>query len=844
MTIDRTGSRTDTRRLRPDVTDEHGASNADAPGAEAPDARTPVPGQLPFPLVTLAPDGTIERANGPAEAALGISLRELEGRPFHELVGRCWRKVFRAAVAHATRQDGSDAAAPVTVLDLPLRAGAGEARFRVSIASGQAANEGRSHLLLHPSPPYHGDASSTPHEAALSVAEDAILCTDLDGRILYCNHRFLDMWKVPRSALGGDLESVLSIAQEQLEEPDGFLELADPEISPPDRESREHLHFRDRRTVERYSRPLSIGDHLVGNVISFRDVTRQERARETIRSSERRYRLLFERNVAGVFRASQDGAILEVNDAFARLLGYEAPLEVQGKSITDFYASLPERRRFGEDLERNRAIANRELQFTRKDGSTIWVLENSILVDDPELMEQVIEGTIVDITARKRLETELERMAYHDPLTDLANRRLLEERARMSLAFADRHGIQAGLVYLDLSRFKRINDTLGHEAGDEVLVEVADRIRACLRGSDTAARLGGDEFACLLAEVGGERGALAVAQRIANSLTEPLELGDRTLHVEAQIGVAMYPDHAPDFESLLAAADRAMYRTKIDGNPSIEVYSAALAESVPDEIAEEEELREALESTQLTLHYQPVFRLADGKLVGVEALVRWEHPSRGLLEASEFIRTAERGGVIRRLDRWVLGEALAQAIRWEKHERPEWISVNQSIQTLRDPEAASVVQQMLRQAPVPPGRLVLEINEGLAVNSPEAIRARLDELREMGIRIALDDFGTGQSTLAYIKHFPADIIKLDGFFVHDLGTNYDSRNLVKAVIKMGQSLGVTIIAEKVETEAQCEWLRSSGCDYIQGYYTGRPVPADEFMDSVRERPAIARDTTP
>ena len=802
----------------------HGHVAGDAPGFEA----------LPLPLIVLASDGTIAHANGAAEAALGVPLGELEGHPFRELIGRCWRKVFQAALSNVgSERDG--ASASITVLDLPLQTESGEVRFGISIASHSAGDEGRIHLLLNPSSMNPGRDGGTPHEAALDAAEDAILCTDLDGRILYCNGRFLEMWKVPRSALSGDLESVLSIAKEQLEEPEAFMGMTDREAGEPDRESRDLLQFRDRRTVERYSRPLPIGNHIVGHVISFRDVTRQQRARETIRSSERRYRLLFERNVAGVFRASQDGVILEVNDAFARLVGYEAPLEVQGKSITDFYASLPERRRFGEDLKRNRAIANREVQFTRKDGSAIWVLENSILVDDPELMEPVIEGTIVDITARKRLETELERMAYHDPLTDLANRRLLEERARMSLAFADRHGIQAGLVYLDLSHFKRINDTLGHQAGDDVLVEVANRIRACLRGSDTACRIGGDEFACLLAEVDGERGVLAVAQRIADSLSEPFKLGDRTLQVDALIGVAMYPDHAPDFESLLAAADRAMYRTKIDGNPAIELYSEGLDESVPDVIAEEEELREALEKEQLTLHYQPVFKLADGKLVGAEALVRWDHPSRGLLEASEFIRTAEQGGVIRQLDRWAVEEALAQAIRWEKHELPEWISVNQSIQTLRDPEATSFVQQLLDQAPVPPGRLVLEVNEGLAVNSPETVTACLEKLREMGVRITLDDFGTGQATLAYIKHFPADIIKLDGFFVHDLGTNHDSRNLAKAIIQMGQALGVAVIAGKVETEVQYEWLKSAGCDYVQGYYTGRPVPADKFMESLRER---------
>ena len=795
---------------------------------------------LPFPLVSLTLDGTIEEANPPAEEVFGVSAESLRGRSFAEFVGKCWRGVFRAAVASATDRK-TDGDARVSV-ELPMSMASGEARCLLLVWGRGPGAPGKVSIALQPL--LHGpEPGRTFHTAALEATQDAVLCADLDGRVLYHNLRFCEMWKVDSDALPNEHVRLLEAIKDQLEEPDALIEAYDRVHREPERENRELLHFHDRRTVEQFARPLFVGRELVGHVVSFRDVTKQQRAQEVIRSSERRYRLLFERNVAGVFRASLDGRILEVNEAFARMVGHDQPQDLQGKSITELYASLPERRRFGEQLERSGAVANRELQFARRDGSTIWVLENSLLVDDADLMEPVIEGTIVDITARKRLETELERMAYHDPLTDLANRRLLEERARMSLAFADRHGIQAGLVYLDLSRFKRINDTLGHEAGDEVLVEVARRIQSCLRGSDTAARIGGDEFACLLAEVGGERGALAVADRISEKLSSPFELGDRTLHVDAQIGVSLYPDHAPDFEGLLAAADRAMYRTKVDGNPAIEVYSALLDQSLPDEIAQEEELREAIERSQLTLHYQPIVRMSDGSTVGAEALVRWNHPARGLLEAGDFIRLAERSGVIRQLDAWVLEEVFRQASAWENRERLEWISLNQSIRSLRDPEITSRVEALLRRSPVPAGRIVLEVNEGVAVKSPEPVAERLAALQRLGLKIALDDFGTGHSTLAYIKHFPADIIKLDGFFVHDLGTNYDSRNLVKAVIQMGRALGVTVVAEKVETETQHDWLRSVGCDLVQGFFTGRPVPAGHLFSSARNL-AASEDTTP
>ncbi|MEE8446255.1 MAG: EAL domain-containing protein [Gemmatimonadota bacterium] len=795
---------------------------------------------FPFPVIVLAPEGTIEHANELASRLIGTPAADLVGHRFSDLVGRSWRPVFDRTLRELLDPRlGEEVAPGRAAIELSLDLDGTERRVGLLLA---ATNEPSRRIVavLHPETD-DGFNIHPLHTSALEATEEGILCTDLDGRILYFNRQFRELWKVPEPVLAtGDHAAVLPIVEEQLENPEQIRVLTRQLGEEPEREQRDLLHLGDRRVVDRIVRPLTIGESQIGHVLCFRDVTRYERAQETIRTSERRYRLLFERNVAGVFRASRDGTILEVNDAFARLVGCESPADLRGSSVADLYASHPERRRFGEELEKYGSVANRELELARRDGTSIWVLENSLIVEDSEIMEPVIEGTIIDITARKRLESELERMAYHDPLTDLANRRLLEERARMSLAFADRHGIQCGLIYLDLSRFKRINDTLGHEAGDDVLIQVSNRLRSCLRGSDTPARIGGDEFAALLAEVGGDRGALAVAERVSHSLSKPFKLGDRTLHVDVRIGVALYPDHASDFAGLLAAADHAMYRTKVDGSLAIEIYSPELDETESDELAQEEELRTAIEEAQLTLHYQPIIRLQDGRLVGAEALVRWNHPERGVLAAEAFIRLAERSGLIQQIDRWVLESALLQARQWAGREEPEWISINHSIKTLRDPGLIEWVSELLLKTPVSPGRIVLEVNEGIAVRSPEAVANRLRELRELGILIALDDFGTGHSSLAYIKHFPADIIKLDGFFVQDVGTNHDSRNLVKAVIQMGQALGVQVIAEKVETREQLEWLKSSECDLVQGYYTGRPVPADQLLESARESATIRR----
>lgn len=544
------------------------------------------------------------------------------------------------------------------------------------------------------------------------------------------------------------------------------------------------------------------------------------------RGSEERYRKLFEDSVVGVFRRTLDGVLLEVNEAYARMFGFDSPITLLGTSVDQLYLRGEDRQAFQDRLERDGSVRNCELELQRQDGSRIWVLENATLVLDPVLEEEVVTGTLVEITERKLLAAELERMAYQDPLTGLANRRALQQEAGRILAFADRHGVQAGLVYIDLTRFKRINDTLGHSVGDEVLVEIAGRLRRRARESDLVARIGGDEFAVLLAEVGGEEGALAAAERLAAGLEPPIEVANTSLHVGAKLGIGLYPDHAEDFPGLLRAADRAMYQAKARER-ALSIYTASEGPPQDDRVLEKE-LRKGLVAGHLLLHYQPILQVRDGVTVAAEALVRWDHPKRGLLTAGEFLPRVAGTRLIRELDRWVLENAARQLREWKNATNgPRWVAVNIAPTTLADPNLGAELEELLGGSAAGQG-LVLEVADQIAAGASEDSLKRLRGLRDLGIGVALAAFGAGPGALARLKEVPADMLKIGGHFLEDPHHSPERRTLVEAVVKLGQALGLTIVMERVEWPAQEEWTRAAGCDLAQGFYLGRPVPPEKI----------------
>lgn len=583
----------------------------------------------------------------------------------------------------------------------------------------------------------------------------------------------------------------------------------------------------ERRWVEVTGRPFRRGGRTVAQLMA-RDVTRRRRARARLEESERRYRRLFEENVAGVFRSTADGRFLECNRAFAEMLGFDDPEELRAVPAPELFASPEERDAYLRTLREEGAVWNYEIRLRRRDGALLWALENARMTEDPATGEEVISGTLIDVTEQRELREELEEMAYHDPLTGLPNRRLLSEHAAKALALADRRGGRVGLVYLDLAHFKRINDTLGHEAGDAVLRETGQRLQSVLRASDTRARVGGDEFAVLLPAVEETGGVRDAARRIGERLDAPFRVAGQSFHVSARIGIALYPDHAEDFAGLLSAADRAMYQAKRATDEHAAVAPGP-AESVVEsgEVVDEEALRVAHERGELRAHYQPVFRVSDRRPVAAEALARWEHPERGLLTASEFVHQAERSGVVRDVDRAILEDAIGRLAAGGSPAL-ERVAVNLAGSTLEARELPAWVEERLSEAGVEPRRLVLEITERVGLRLSQRAAGTLSELHALGVRFAVDDFGTEHASLVDLHRFPAEFLKIDlASLRRSVGAGQRDR-IVGGVLGLGERMGLTIVAEGVERREELDWLADNGCELVQGSLLGPAVPPEEL----------------
>ena len=420
--------------------------------------------------------------------------------------------------------------------------------------------------------------------------------------------------------------------------------------------------------------------------------------------------------------------------------------------------------------------------------------------------------------------TEALRMAYEDPLTELANRRLLQRDAEKAIEQANRSGTYVAVLFIDLVRFKRINDQLGYEAGDRALTVVARRLIKRLRTSDTVARVGGDEFAVLLPDVESLDVVTVVKERIEEGLWDPVQLAGQTLHLGIRIGWAAFPGDGQDLEELLSVADP----KKGDGR------GAEPGESdkggADFDIALEDDLEKAMRTGEgLMLHYQPVGSLSSDDVVGMEALLRWDHPERGLLEAGKFVSVAERIGLIREMEREVLEEAVRRAESWDDGDEEMWMSVNLSLQSLQDKQTYERIVGLVTDSNVPPSRLVIEVTESIVARKPQSVVDGLGYLRERGFRVAVDDFGTGHCSLAHLDQFPADLVKVDRFFVSRIGETERHERLVDSIIGLARGLRLDVVAEGVETASQKEWLREAGCELYQGYLLGRPAPVDEVI---------------
>jgi diguanylate cyclase (GGDEF)-like protein/PAS domain S-box-containing protein len=495
-------------------------------------------------------------------------------------------------------------------------------------------------------------------------------------------------------------------------------------------------------------------------------------------------------------------------------------------------------------VEAHRPFHNLELCGAAEDGSTHWASISGEPIFDRDGQFKGYRGIGKDITEQKRADDRIRHMAHYDALTGLPNRVLLYDRIAQLVAQAKRNDRVLALLFIDLDRFKNVNDSLGHQVGDRLLQAVAGRLKGCIRDMDTVARLGGDEFVVVLSDLNEPEDAGHVAQKVLESLAVRFRVETHDLHITPSVGICTYPHDGEGVETLMRSADTAMYHAKETGRNNYQFFTAAMNAAAQHRLALENDLRRALERSELSLHYQPQLDLKTEDIIGFEALVRWRHPERGMIPPAQFIPVAEETGLIDRLGEWVLQEACAQAAEWRKAGYSNLqVAVNVSARQFRRADMAGTVARVLKETGVPAARLELEITESVIIQQAEQAIVIFRDLNDMAVQLSIDDFGTGYSSLSYLKRFPIDKLKIDQAFVRDISTDPDDAAIVTAIIAMAHSLGLEVIAEGVETAEQLAFLKLLGCDKAQGYYFSKPIPAQEFASLLRSWHAQPRAVT-
>ena len=671
-----------------------------------------------------------------------------------------------------------------------------------------------------------------------SVAEsasDAIITIDAESRVVYANPATEQVFGYSAEELTG--ESLLQLMPDEsrrrhLDSMGHYLDSGERRLD----WSGTVLRGRHRNGAELLLE-VSFSEYAIGEERFFtgilRDVTEREHSRRTLEETERRYRQLFEDSLDAVYVTNADGAILEMNPAGLKLFGYSMD-ELGGIKAHDFYTDAGDRLQFRRAIETRGSVASYEVRLRRKNGEEFDALITATLDRSPDGSPRGYKGIIRDITERKEFEDQLERRALHDPLTELPNRALFWDRLESAIGRASRHGGAVAVLFMDLDRFKVINDGFGHIAGDRLLAAVASRLQAAVRHPDTVARFGGDEFIVLVESLSELDDLRGVATRIVDVFKVPFTLSGQQVHVSTSIGMTMTrAGEVADGsvrewgEELVRRADRAMYRAKTRAGTGVALYDPGLDEERRDATHRETELRHAIEGNQFVMHYQPIVRLDEGRIVAVEALARWEHPDRGLLHPGHFLSLAEETGLIVPVGEMLLESACRQVAAWNARpaaDRPLFLHFNVSPRQFEAPEFVSMLCDILDRAGLERRLIELEITEHLVFH----YRERTKELRELGVGISVDDFGTGYSSLGYVKHLAADVLKIDQEFVQGIDSDVRDRAIVKMILSLAETLGLDVVAEGIETAAQFEHLRDLECGWGQGYFFAHPQSAEAF----------------
>jgi len=598
------------------------------------------------------------------------------------------------------------------------------------------------------------------------------------------------------------------------------------------------IHARDGRLI--WVEDVSVHVEPPEGGVPFRqgfvlDITERKRADDAIRLAETRYRTLVEQLPLAVYigRVDASSSNLYTSPQIEPMLGYSVD---EWAGDPSFFVSLlhpDDRERVLAAHERTRVTGeslHTEYRLYARDGRVVWVHDEARIIDDPDSGEPVLQGYLLDITARREAEAQLRHQAFHDPLTGLANRALFTDRVQHALVV--RSG-DAAVLFLDLDDFKAVNDGLGHVAGDTLLRAVGVRLRASLSPTHTVARMGGDEFAILVERADGAAAALDAAERITAALQTPFDVDGREVFVTASVGIAV----GGDAEELLRCSDVAMYGAKASGKAQYVVYAPRMDEHLVGRLELVADLRRADIATEFVLHYQPVIELLSGAILGVEALIRWQHPTRGLLQPSEFVHLAEETGRIVEIGRWVLAEACRQTVEW--HERLVGgddlaISVNVSTRQVRRPGLIEDVEAALAGSGLAPEHLTLEITESVLARRREELTDILEEVTSSGVRLALDDFGTGYSSLSLLQDLPVHTLKVDRSFVQSIEAKGGRAPFVRAIVELAEALELTVVAEGIEEVGQVTTLRRLGCRIGQGFYFSKPLAPAAFESFVQD----------
>ena len=663
--------------------------------------------------------------------------------------------------------------------------------------------------------------------ATLEATADGILLLDWNGAIVNMNRQFAQIWQIPDELLlADDDQAVFGFLVSRVQHPDAYRNRLD-EIRPDsDDETLDILRLDDDRFLERKSRPAKLGKRIIGRVFTFADITEHK-------SRESRLKLaasVFSHAYEGIMITDADGTMVDVNAAFSQITGYSREdaigqntrLLKSGQQDAAFYRAL------WDELE-TRGHWEGELWNRHKDGTLYAARLNITSVRDVIDTSLHYVGMISDITELKEHQQRLEHMAHYDALTGIPNRVLLADRLSMAIKQAQRRQRGLALVYLDVDGFKEVNDTYGHEAGDQLLIALAQRLRNNLRGGDTLARLGGDEFVAVLADLDSRVECEHVLHRLLQATTTPIEIGQTIVQVSASFGVTLYPQDGGDADTLLRHADQAMYQAKQAGKNRYHIFDPEKDQQTRTHNRSLDRIAQALQQNEFVLYYQPKVNMRTGAVLGAEALIRWQHPERGVLPPAEFLPLIENSELMVRIGDWGLDTALTQMATWRQQGLEIAIGVNISAYHLQQPDFLSNLKQKLTEHPtVRPGRLELEVVETAALEGINRISSLIEGCQALGVHFSLDDFGTGYSSLTYLRRLPANMLKIDQSFVRDMLWDPGDLAIVEGIVGLAAAFRRTVIAEGVETAEHGELLLRLGCDQAQGYGIARPMPAADL----------------